>query len=64
MYKMKNGFIRIRTEEPDYSDLPHYEYDWSKTVYGDVKERTPTHAPPKRGKRVIMTTYDRHEFAG
>ena len=57
LYKMKNGFIRVRTEEPDYSDLPDYQFDWAKTVYGDVKERIPTNAPPIRGKRVVTTTY-------
>ena len=57
LYKMKDGFIRIRTEEPDYSDLPTQDYDWSKSVYGDVKERLPDGVPPTRGKRVVLTTY-------
>ena len=57
LYKMKNGFIRIRTEEPDYSDLPDAQYDWAKTVYGDVEEQVPEDVPPTRGKRVVMTTY-------
>ena len=25
--KMKHGFIRVRTDEPDYSDLPEQEFD-------------------------------------
>ena len=54
---MKNGFIRIRTEEPDYSDLPEQHYEWAKTVYGEVKERIPDNLPPAKGKRVVMTTY-------
>ena len=57
LYKMKNGFIRVRVDEPEYSDLPSHEYDWAKTVYGDVEEQVPEDAPPTRGKRVVMTTY-------
>ena len=57
LHKMKNGFIRIRTDEPDYSSLPKKEYDWARTAYGDVKEQVPEDAPPVRGKRVVHTTY-------
>ena len=57
LYRMKNGFIRVRTEEPDYSDLPHHEYDWTRSVYGDVRERKPEGAPPPKGKRVVTTTF-------
>ena len=31
------GAIRIRTDTPDYSDLPEITYDWMYTVYGEVK---------------------------
>ena len=55
--KMKHGYIRIRTEEPDYSDMPEVHYDWAKTVYGTVKEETPRDAPKPLGKRVVMTSY-------
>ena len=37
--KFRNACIRMRTEEPDYSDLPKHEYDWARTVYGEVRER-------------------------
>ena len=57
LYRMKNGFIRVRTEEPDYSSMPHHEYDWARSVYGEVKERVPSDAPPPRGKRVVMSTF-------
>ena len=57
LYKMKDGFIRIRTEEPDYSDPPTQDCDWSKSVYGDVKERLPDGALLTRGKRAALTTY-------
>jgi hypothetical protein len=55
--KMKHGYIRVRTEEPDFSDMPGVEYDWAKTVYGDVKEEIPKDAPKPLGKRVVMTSY-------
>jgi hypothetical protein len=55
--KMKHGFIRVRTDEPDYSDLPHQDFDWSHTVYGNVKEQMPRDAPEPLGKRIILTSY-------
>jgi hypothetical protein len=36
--KMRHAGILIRTEEPDYSDLPDLEHDWSKSVYGEITE--------------------------
>ena len=30
--------IRVRVEEPDYSDLKDIEYDWECTVYGETNE--------------------------
>ena len=30
--KMKHATIRVRTEEPDYSDIPDPEYDWSYSI--------------------------------
>jgi Reverse transcriptase (RNA-dependent DNA polymerase) len=55
--KMKQGCIRVRTDEPDYSDMSETEYDWARTVYGRVKEELPTNAPKPLGKPVVMTTY-------
>ena len=48
--KMRHATIRIRTEEPDYSDIPDVQYDWARTVYGEVKEMLPTDAPEPLGK--------------
>ena len=45
LVKMKFGYIRVRTEEPDFSDLPTQQHDWSHTVYGEVREALPTDAP-------------------
>ena len=54
---MKHATIRVRTEEPDYSDIPSPEYDWAYTTYGEVKELKPTDAPKPLGKHVTTTTY-------
>jgi hypothetical protein len=54
---MRNAAIRIRVEEPDYSDVPDFEYDWSQTIYGNVKEYKPSDAPKPLGKYVTLTHY-------
>jgi hypothetical protein len=36
LLKMKHASIRVRTDEPDYSDLPENAYDWTYTVRGIV----------------------------
>jgi hypothetical protein len=30
--------IRVRTEEPDFSELRDHEFDWCQNVYGNVNE--------------------------
>ena len=47
--KMKHGFIRIRTDKPDYSDLPEQTYEWAHTTYGNVREELPRDAPTPLG---------------
>ena len=54
---MRHAAIHIRTEEPDYSDLPNVEFDWAKSVYGEVKELIPHDAPEPLGKFVTLTHY-------
>ena len=54
---MDYGGIRFRTEEPDFSNLPAQEFDWSRSVYGDVKEIIPEDAPLPRGRHVVTSTY-------
>ena len=34
MDKTRNVCIRVRTEEPDYSDLSDQKFDWRYSVYG------------------------------
>ena len=55
--KTKHFAIRSRTNEPDYSHLPKQEYEWTRTVYRNVKEEIPKHIPKPLGKRVITTTF-------
>ena len=43
--KMRHAGIRIRTEEPDYSDLPNLEHDWARSVYGEIVELIPQDIP-------------------
>ena len=54
---MREACIRIRVDEPDYSDVPIPEYDWAYSVYGDVKEQVPEDAPEPLGRYVTITTY-------
>ena len=55
--KFRSACIRIRTEEPDFSDLPSVEYDWSRSVYGNVRQRRAPDAPPPKGKPVLTTSF-------
>jgi hypothetical protein len=41
LLKMKHTSIGIRSEEPEYSDLPDNVYDWTYSVYGKVEELLP-----------------------
>ena len=47
--------MRFRLNEPDYSNLPHKEYDWQRTVCAGAKEEIPHDIP--KGKHVTTTTY-------
>jgi hypothetical protein len=55
--KMRHSVIRIRTEEPDYSDIPRTEYDWEFSVYNGAREELPNDAPKPLSKPVVTTTY-------
>ena len=57
LLKFKSSAIRIRTAEPDFSDLPEQIFDWAKTVYGEVKELIPENIPIPLGKFVTLVTY-------
>jgi hypothetical protein len=55
--QIRYSAIRIRTEEPDYSDIPRTEYRWEFSVYRSAKEEIPKGAPELLGKPVVTTTY-------
>ena len=57
LHKMRDGVIRFRTDEPDYSALPDQDFDWAQSVYGNVKEVLPKDAPKPLGKHVTLTHY-------
>jgi hypothetical protein len=54
---MRFASIRVRTEEPDFSDIPDPEYNWAYTVYGKIKELLPKDAPKPLGKYVTLSHY-------
>ena len=51
-----HGSLRFRTHEPDYSNLPHKEYDWQRTVYSGAQEEVPLDIPEPKGKHVTTAT--------
>ena len=55
--KTRHFAIRYRTKEPDYSHLPKQEYEWTRTVYGNVKEEIQKDKPKPLGLRGITTTF-------
>jgi hypothetical protein len=54
---MRFALICVRTEEPDYSDVPDHQYDWTYTVYGNTKEGLPKNTPEPLGKYVTLSHY-------
>jgi hypothetical protein len=57
LQKMKEARIRVLTNEPDYSDYQDQEYDWSSSVYGDMKEIIPMDIPESKGKYITLSQY-------
>jgi hypothetical protein len=54
---VKHASIRIKTEEPDYSDLPNNVPDWKYSVYVKVEELLPEGAPDPLGNHVTLSHY-------
>ena len=52
-----HGSLRFRLHEPDYSNLPHKEYDRQRSVYAGAIEEIPHDIPEPKGKHVTTTTY-------
>jgi hypothetical protein len=55
--KMEEARIRVLTNEPDYSDYQDPEYNWSSSVYGDVKEIIPLDILEPKGKYITLSHY-------
>ena len=55
--KMRHGAIRIRTDMPDYSDIPEKIHNWEYSPCGKVKEEIPHNCPKPLGKPVKSTHY-------
>jgi hypothetical protein len=55
--KMRHASIRIRTEEPDYSDIPDIDHDWPRSAYEELSEILTHDAPKPLGKYVTFTNY-------
>ena len=54
---MRFGVIRIRTDEPDFSDIPKKEYDWFYTIYSGAKEEIADNLPTPRGRPVVTSSF-------
>jgi hypothetical protein len=54
---MRHLAICVHTDEPDYSDLPEMEHDWSRLVYGEIQKLIPQDAPDTLGRMVTLTLY-------
>jgi hypothetical protein len=55
--KMRHGVVRIRVDEPDFSNIPVKEVDWKYTCYHGAEEVLPQDAPRPLGKRVVFSAY-------
>jgi hypothetical protein len=53
----RDGTIRIRTDQPDYSQYPDQHFDWAETIYSGAQEEIPDDAPEPLGKSVVLTTF-------
>ena len=54
---MNHGSIRVRTDKPDYSEIPDHTYMWMQSVYGDISELIADDIPTPYRNPVITTTY-------
>ena len=54
---MRHSQICILTSEPNYSDLGNAEYDWTRSMYGNVTEMIPDDIPKPLGNWVTLTHY-------
>jgi len=55
--KMRHATIEIRTDAPDYSNIPVKLHDWECSCCADAKEEIPLDAPAPKGKPVTVTSF-------
>jgi hypothetical protein len=55
--KMSHAAVRGSTVEPDCLDIPFFEYDWTKSVYGELEEMKPEDSPKPLGKFGTLSHY-------
>jgi len=55
--KMHHATIEIRTDTPDYLNIPVKLCAWECSCYADAKEEIPLDAPTPKGKPVTMTLF-------
>jgi hypothetical protein len=55
--KFDSAALRIRINEPDYSQLQDNIYDWAYSIYGDGEELLPHNMPEPLGNYVALTHY-------
>ena len=54
--RTKDYAIRFRADQPHYSFLPHQDFDWTYSVYGNDHEIHPDDMPDALGEAVTTTT--------
>ena len=54
---MNHGCIQVRTDKPDYSNLPDHSYMWMRSVYGNVLELVADDILMPCSNLVMTTTY-------
>ena len=57
LLQFKDAAIRVRVGEPDYSQLPEQDFDWSHSVYENPKELIPKDILAPLGRIVQLTHY-------
>jgi len=55
---MKHGMISFRTCQPDFSELPEFQFDCEALVYGNVHEDNPKEVPKPLINFVTLSHYD------
>jgi hypothetical protein len=57
LFHTQKALIRIRVDQPDYSDVQVPQYKWDQSIYRGATEVIPDDVPEPLGKPVICTSY-------